>query len=326
MPVIDIHNHVTPQRFVDAIARDGQWYGLDDSVGELHIPKFSISAKDRVAEMDEMGVDIHALTVNTGFFKYDLDAEVSRQITRECNEELAAMVAAFPDRFTALTSVPLQDVGMAIETMEHAMGTLGFRGVTIGDYVNGHTLDEPQFHPFWRAVEELGAVVFFHQCAATVVEHRTTRYGLPNVIGNLADRAITFGCLVYGGIMDRFPDLKICLGHAGGYTAFGASRMDKGWRAGALENMPEFDDSRTFLERAPSEYLGRFYYDCCTYSEHSLRFLVDAVGADRVVLGTDYPAPMMLEDAVRWIRSLPSFSEAEKDAILSDNATRLLGL
>lgn len=326
MPVIDIHNHVTPQRFVDAIARDGQWYGLTDDVGELHIPKFSISASDRVAEMDAMGVDMHALTINTGFFKYDLDAHVTQQIARECNDALTEMVKMYPERFTALAQVPLQDVHMAIETMEHAMTNLGFKGITIGDHVNGHTLDEPQFHPFWRAVEELGAVVFFHQCAATVVEHRTTRYGLPNVIGNLADRAITFGCLVYGGIMDRFPDLKICLGHAGGYAAFGASRMDKGWRAGALENMPEFDDSRTFLERAPSEYLSRFYYDCCTYSEASLRFLVDAVGADRVVLGTDYPAPMMLDDAVPWIRGLGSFTTAEKDAILADNATRLLGL
>jgi aminocarboxymuconate-semialdehyde decarboxylase len=326
MPVIDIHNHVTPRRFVEAIQRDGRWYGLTGSVGELHIPKFSISAKDRVAEMDAMGVDMHALTVNTGFFRYDLDAEVTRKIASECNAELAEMVEMFPERFTALASVPLQDVGLAIDTMEHAMTVLGFRGVTIGDYVNDHTLDEPQFHPFWRAVEELGAVVFFHQCAATVVEHRTTRYGLPNVIGNLADRAITFGCLVYGGIMDKFPDLKICLGHAGGYAAFGASRMDKGWQAGAMENMPEFEDSRTFLERAPSEYLGRFYYDCCTYSESSLRFLVDAVGIDRVVLGTDYPAPMMLDDPVRWIRSLPSFTAAEQDAILADNPTRLLGL
>jgi aminocarboxymuconate-semialdehyde decarboxylase len=89
--------------------------------------------------------------------------------------------------------------------------------------------------------------------------------------------------------------------------------------------MPEFEDSRAFLEHAPSEYLDRFYYDCCTYSESSLRYLVDAVGADRVVLGTDYPAPMMLDDAVRWIRGLRTFTDAEKDAILADNATRLLG-
>ena len=106
--------------------------------------------------------------------------------------------------------------------------------------------------------------------------------------------------------MDRYPDLKLCLGHAGGYTAFGAARMDKGWRAGALENMPEFDDSRSFLQNAPSEYLSRFYYDSCTYTEPTLRFLIDMVGIDQVALGTDHPVPMFLDDPVNWINGLES--------------------
>jgi aminocarboxymuconate-semialdehyde decarboxylase len=326
VPIIDIHNHVTPRRFRDAIETEGTWHTLTADVGELHIPRFSIPAEDRIAEMDALGVDIHCLTVNTGFFKYDLDAELAGVIARECNEELAQMIAAHPDRFTGLASVPLQDPKRAIAEMEHAMGEMGFRGVTIGDHVDGRMLDEPDFRPFWRAVEELGAVVFFHQCSSTVVESRTARYGLPNTIGNLTDRAITFGTLVFGGVMDEFPELKICLGHAGGYTAFGIARMDRGWRAGAMDNMPEFEDARTVLERAPSEYLGRFYYDSCTYTEESLRFLIDMVGIDQVVLGTDYPAPMILDDAVNWINSLKGLTADEKDAILSGNPARLLGL
>jgi aminocarboxymuconate-semialdehyde decarboxylase len=220
----------------------------------------------------------------------------------------------------------LQDPAAAIDEMEHAMREWGFRGVTLGDHVNGRMLDEPDFRPFWRAVEQAGAVVFFHQCSSTVVESRTERYGLPNTIGNLTERAITFGTLVFGGVMDEFPDLKICLGHAGGYTAFGIARMDKGWRAGAMDNMPEFEDARTVLERAPSEYLSRFWYDSCTYTEESLRFLIDMVGIDQVVLGTDYPAPMILDDAVNWINGLPGLSAQEKLAILDTNPTRLLGL
>ena len=326
MPVVDIHNHVTPRRFRDAIEKQGQWHGLGPDVGELHIPRFSISPEDRIEEMDRMGVDVHALTINTGFFKYDLDADVVKVIARECNEELAEMTRAHPDRYTALASVPLQNVPLAIDEMAYAMSELGFKGVTIGDHVDGRMLDEKEFRPFWRSVEELGAVVFFHQCSATVVESRTERYGLPNTIGNLTDRAITFGTLVYGGVMDEFPGLKICLGHAGGYTAFGIARMDKGWRAGAMENMPEFEDARTHLQRPPSDYLSRFYYDSCTYTEESLRFLIDMVGIDQVVLGTDYPAPMILDDAVNWINSLESLTASEKDAILSANPTRLLGL
>jgi aminocarboxymuconate-semialdehyde decarboxylase len=326
LAVIDIHNHVTPRFFVEAIERDGAWNTLGPDVGELHIPKFSISAEDRLVEMDGMGVDIHVLTINTGFFRYDLDPEVTTRIAHSCNGALKEMMDAYPDRYLGLASVPLQDVPRAIEVMSHAMGEQGFRGITIGDHVNGVTLDEPRFYPFWQAVEELEAVVFFHQASATVVENRTLRYGIPNVIGNLTERAITFATLVYGGIMDRFPELKLCLGHAGGYTAFGAARMDKGWRAGALENMPEFDDSRTFLERAPSEYLGRFYYDSCTYTEPTLRFLIDMVGIDQVVLGTDYPAPMFLDDPVNWINGLTSLTDGEKKAILEDNSARLLGL
>lgn len=325
MAVVDIHNHVTPRRFVRAIERDGEWHTLGPDVGELHIPGFSIPAKERIAEMDAIGVDVHVLTVNTGFFKYDLDADVTRRIADECNDELAEMMRAHPDRFMGLASIPLQDVPAAIEVMEHAMGEMGFSGITIGDHVDGVTLDDPRFRPFWAAVEQLGAVVFFHQCAATVVETRTTRYGLPNVIGNLVERAITFGTLVYGGVMDRYPDLKLCLGHAGGYTAFGIARMDKGWQAGAMENMPEFEDARTFLERAPSEYVGRFWYDSCTYTESTLRYLMDVVGSDRVVLGTDYPAPMMEPDPVRWIRGMTSLSDEEKEAVLSANPARLLG-
>jgi aminocarboxymuconate-semialdehyde decarboxylase len=326
MPVIDIHNHVTPQVFRDAIAEDGDWFGLGPDVGELHIPKFSISPEDRMAEMDEMGVDMHCLTINTGFFQYGLDPEVTTVIARECNDELSRWTRGNPDRFSALASLPMQDVPAAIAEMERAMSHLGFRGITIGDHIAGRMLDEPQFRPFWRSVEELGAVVFFHQCSSTVVEARTGRYGLPNTIGNLADRAITFGTLVFGGVMDEFPDLKICLGHAGGYTAFGIARMDKGWRAGALDDMPEFEDARTVLANAPSEYLSRFYYDSCTYTEATLRFLIDMVGASQVVLGTDYPAPMILDDAVNWINGLESLTADEKDAILSRNPARLLGI
>jgi aminocarboxymuconate-semialdehyde decarboxylase len=324
--VIDIHNHVTPRRFVEAVGGGGRWHTLTAEVGELHFPKFSLPARDRVAEMDAMGVDIHVLTINTGFFKYDLDPEVTRVIARECNQELAEMTREFPQRFRALASVPLQDVGLAVAELEYAMGELGFKGVTIGDHVNGRELDEPQFAPFWSAVQELGAVVFFHQCSKTVAEYRTQRYGIPNVVGNLAERAITFATLVYGGVMDRFPDLKICLGHAGGYTAFGVARMDKGWRSAALENNPEFNDARSFLERAPSDYVSRFYYDSCTYTESTLRYVIDVVGIDQVVLGTDYPAPMALDDAVNWIRGLQGLSAPEKDAILSANPARLLGI
>ncbi len=161
------------------------------------------------------------------------------------------------------------------------------------------------------------------------MEHRNQRYKLPNAVGNLTERALVFATLVFAGIIDRFPDLKPLLGHGGGYTAYGVARLDK--VAGALEGSagmtPPFGDGDGFSQQLPpSDYLDRFYYDCCTYSGPVLRFLIDAVGIDRVVLGTDYPAPMVLRDAVNWVRGLPELSADEKDAILSENPTTLVGL
>ena len=326
MPIIDVHAHITPRIFAEAVERDGLWHGLGPDTGELHIAKFRISAEEHVADLDRLEVDMHVITANTGFWRYDLDPQVTLAISRDCNEVLRERVAQYPDRFCALAQLPMQDVSLAISEMEHWMSVPGFKGITINDHVLGQELDEPQFRPFWRSVEELGAFVFFHQASSTVVEHRTRRYGLANTVGNLTERILTFGALVLGGVMDEFPDLKICLGHAGGYVAFGIARMDRGFRAGGEPNQPEFDDARSYINRLPSEYLRSFYYDACTPSEPTLRFLVDTVGADRVVLGTDWPCPMDLPDAVPWIRSLKSLTADEKDAILSKTATDLLGL
>ncbi|MBS1241670.1 MAG: aminocarboxymuconate-semialdehyde decarboxylase, partial [Gemmatimonadetes bacterium] len=221
-------------------------------------------------------------------------------------------------------TVPMQDVGAAVAEMERAVGDLGLKGLMINDHVNGQTYDQPQFLPFWMAAEKLGAVILFHQYGPTVVTARTNDYFLPNTIGNLVDRTITFATLVFGGVMDRFPGLKLCLAHGGGYTAFGVARMDKGWEAAAIDYMPH--DARRNIDRPPSAYLGSFYYDCATFSERTLRFLIDSVGIGRVVFGTDYPAPMVIEDAVNWVNGLASLSDEEKDAILWGNPARLLGL
>ena len=131
----------------------------------------------------------------------------------------------------------------------------------IGDRINGRTFDEPEFLPFWKAAEQLGAVILIHQGGPTVVNERTGRYHLPNTIANLADRAVTFASLVFGGVMDRYPALKVCLAHAGGYTCFGIGRRDRGWQVRS--------EARVHIPKPPSTYLGRFYYDCITHSEGS---------------------------------------------------------
>jgi aminocarboxymuconate-semialdehyde decarboxylase len=333
MPVIDMHAHVTPERFKHAIRTKGSWYGLGASAGELGLGGFDNPVDVRLAEMDALGVDMQVVTPNVGFYQYFNELETTKLVARECNNEMAEMVAAYPDRFAGMGTVPMQHVPSAIDEMERVMTELGLSGVIINDSAAGKTYDELEFVPFFKAAEELGAIVFFHQGGGTVTNHRIEKYKLGNSVGNLTERALVFGALVFGGVMDKCPDLKALLAHGGGYTPYGAVRMDKA--CGALDRTSPDDPltarfarhpEETYdLRNAPTEYLDRFHYDCCTYSGHVLRFLVDAVGIDQVVLGTDYPAPMVLADAVNWVRGLEEISAAEKEAILITNPTALLG-
>ncbi len=329
MPVIDMHAHVTPERFKTAIREHGEWYGLDKTAGELGLGGFDKSLAERLAEMDALGMDMQLVTPTAGFYQYDKEPDLTRRIHKECNDEIAEMVTEHPTRFVGMAIVPMQDPAEAISEMERAMGELGLEGVMLNDHVAGKTYDDPAFGPFFRAAEELGALLFFHQGRDTCVTHRITRYKLPNAVGNLTERALVFATLVFSGALDRHPDLRLLLAHGGGYTAYGIARMDK--VAGALEGAgngmtPPFGLGDGFSQQLPpSDYLRRFYYDCITYSGPALRFLVDTVGVDRVVLGTDYPAPMVLLDAVNWVRGLAELTDDEKEAILVENPTLLVG-
>jgi aminocarboxymuconate-semialdehyde decarboxylase len=331
VPIIDVHAHVTPERYKKSIAAEGSWYGLGPKVGELDRGGFAKSVSERLAEMDQLGVDMQLLSPTVGFYQYGNDLETTQLIARDCNDEIAEMVEAHPTRFAGLATLPMQDLRSSLVELERVMAA-GFRGVMVSDHVLGKTYDEPEFRPFFQALVDHKALVLFHQASDTVVHHRIRRYKLGNAVGNLAERTLLYATLVFGGVMDRYPDLKPILAHGGGYTAYGVARMDK--VAGALEGgadglapvFPQVGEDQVTLARAPSWYLDKFYYDCCTYSGPVLRFLIDTVGIDQVVLGTDYPAPMVLPDAVNWIRGLPELDETEKEKILSSNVSRLLGL
>lgn len=327
MNAIDVHNHINPRPFLKAVESGKSWHGFTEKNGELENPRNLWTLEERIVEMDRLGVGMQALTVYGDFNRYALPVKAAKASFRDCNDEVAAMVDDHPDRFVGLGIVPMQDVELAVAELERVMGDLDFKGVTIKDHINGHTLDEPQYLPFWEAAERLGAVVEFHQ-GSTIVEQRITRYFLENTVGNLVERTLTFGALVQGGVMDRFPRLKICLLHGGGYVAFGIARMDKGWEAAKLDYMVKYsaEESRQSLPRAPSSYAGSFYYDCATFSEPTLRFLIDTVGADRVVFGTDYPCPMEMIDSVNWVNGLKSLTRAEKKAILVENPKKMLGI
>jgi aminocarboxymuconate-semialdehyde decarboxylase len=334
MPIVDFHAHLTPERYRRAIERDGEWLGLAPGrsawdPGELHHSGFVMTTEERLADMDALGVDVQVVSPTPGFFQYDKPVETTAAIARECNDEIAELTAAHPARFAGLGTLPMQDMDAALAELDRVMHGLRFKGVIVNDHVLGNTYDDAQFLRFWETVHELGAIVLFHQ--GSDGRFRFNRYFMGNAIGNLTERAVTFGTLSAGGVLDRFPGLRVLLSHGGGFAPFAAARMDKA--AGAFgpdgpgtrypapfKALPDYDAPAA---KPPGAYLGSVYYDCCTFSEPTLRFLIDAAGVDRVVLGSDYPSPMFLTDAVHWIESLDSLSTAEKHAILEGNASAL---
>jgi len=318
MRTIDIHAHLSSQRFQHAMKNGKEWHGMTADEGELFNPLNHWDPEQRIKDMNSIGIDVQVVTANVAFYKYDQPVDVAAAIARETNDEIREMMVDYPDRISGLANVPMQDMNAAIAEMDRAINVLGMKGVMINDHVNDVLYDDPIFDPFWKAAEEMGALVLIHQARPTTVNPRLNKFHAPNSIGNLTDRTITFATFVFGGVMDKYPNLKICLCHGGGYTCFGIGRMDRGY-----EVRPE---ARVNIQKPPSEYLRSFYYDCLTHSEASLRYLVSTVGADRVVLGTDWPADMKLDWPVAWVLEMDSLTQEEKEMILWKNLEGLLNI
>ncbi|MBV8033410.1 MAG: amidohydrolase, partial [Betaproteobacteria bacterium] len=242
---------------------------------------------------------------------------LGQELARMVNERLAEIVAQHPDRFVALGSVPLQDASLAVSELTFLMKNLGFRGVEIGGSVNGKNLTDPSLglEKFFAKCEELGAVVFIHPGGYSNAERLTEHY-FNNVIGNPLETTVAVSYLIFDGVMDRHPKLKVVLPHGGGYLAHYWARMDHGWRARP--------DCRTVIKKKPSSYLEKFYFDTITFDPGMLRHLIDRFGADHVLLGTDYPFDMGVEDPVGFIAKTPRLTAAERVAIEGGNAARLL--
>ena len=329
MRSIDIHAHIAPA--IAANLADGQdWHGFMRQEGSgrqflvrgskrswLH-PKYLLTPEQRIAEMDSLGVDVHVLTTWVGLYNYDLPADVGAATARDCNDYIAELAQSYPQRFSGMATLPMQDLNAAIAELDRSVNQLGLKGAQINDQVNGKTLDHPDFGPFWKSAEQLGALIFFHQQGDdTIVAPRDTKgYAIDNSIGNLADRAVTFATLVFGGVLDKYPDLKVCLAHGGGFTCFGAGRMDRGWQVRSEARIHGVD--------TPSTYLSKVYYDCLTHSEAVLRYMIDSAGVDRIFLGSDWPYDMGIDSPVEWVNSLESLTQDEKEAILWKNLERVL--
>ena len=330
MRSIDIHAHLIPQCLWDAIEDGGEWYGMryqDAEKSALHIrpgregriaPKIKFTPEQRIEDMDQQGTDVQVISIHMQVLGYHLPDDQGVSHAREVNDEIAGMTRQWPERFSGIATLPLQNVDASIAELDRAVNTLGLKGAALDTVVNGKNWDEPEFLPLFKAAESMGAVLFYHpQPQHNMMVDRIERYALPNSIGVPMEDALITATLICGGILDRCPDLKVCIAHGGGPACFLMNRIDRGWserRQGQV------------IPNPPSSYQRRLYYDCITMSEPALRFLIDTVGADRVVLGSDWPFVSWDPSPAGWIQGLESLSDAEKELILGKNLERLLEL
>lgn len=326
---IDLHAHVlTPAclALVEGLMQPRlepfSYYGGNETntyqVGHLKDIKDKLTDPAvRLADMDRMGIDTQAISVAPPQFYYWTDPALGRQLARMQNENLAQIVADHPDRFVGLATVPMQDVAAAVDELEYAIGTLGFRGVEINTNIMGLDLDDPRFRPFFAKAAELDVVVLLHPNGFTGGE-RLTEYYLTNVIGNPLDTTVALTRIIHGGVLEENPGLKLCFVHGGGYLPFYSSRMDHAW-----EERPE---GRHHITRAPSTYLKQVYVDGLVFDEVHLGFLIQQMGADHVVLGTDYPFDMGFYDPIGQLEKVAGLTDDQRRKIKSETAAMLLKL
>ena len=312
---VDVHAHCAVPKATELLRRPAANQGSDDP---LLLDGQALAR--RIEAMDAQRIDIAVLSINPNW--YDINRDLATQIISVQNESLAAFCAAHSDRFAAFASVALQFPDLAAQQLEQGMKKLGLRGVAIGGSVAGKELADPFFHPFWAKAEELGAVVFIHpQPAATPdLNNRLKGNGLlGNVIGNPLETTIALSHLIFEGTLDRFPGLKICAAHGGGYLPSYMNRSDHGCLTFPTQCKPGVPKEH------PTTYVKRMYYDSLVFTPEALRHLVAEVGASHVMMGTDYPYPWVAAPADHVLNT-PGLTDADREAILGRTAATLLNL
>ena len=302
--------HEPSVKFANALTREVNVKQMRDRA-----PKLS-SIEVRLKDMDRMGIDIQAVSPAPNQTYYWIDAGQGAELARQVNERLAEIVAKWPDRFVALGTVPLQDPDLAVAELTHCVKKLGLRGVEINPSVNGMDLSDGRLglEKFFSTVQALDVVIFMHPIGFTQGERLLDHY-FNNVIGNPLETTVAASHLIFDGVMERHPKLKVVLPHAGGYLAHYWARMDHGWKARP--------DCRTAIKRKPSTYLEKFYFDTITFDPGMLRHMVERFGAEHVLLGTDYPYDMGVDDPVGFIQQAKLGVE-KANQIMGKNAARLL--
>lgn len=273
------------------------------------------SVDERLADMDRMGIDVQAISLPPYQLYYWAEPELGRDVARRLNEFLVETAAKAPDRFVALGTIPLQHPEFAVAELERCIKELGMRGVEILTHVEGTELSRAGLDPFFAKAEELGALIFIHPDGFTHGARFQEHYFL-NLVGHPIENTLAIGHLVFDGVLDRYPGLKVCVAHGGGYAPAYAGRFDHGW-----QSRP---DCRQHISEPPSGYMKKLYFDTVVFEPDQLEFLIRKYGARQILLGTDYPYDMGEADPLGLIARVDGISDDERAAVGGLNAARLL--
>ena len=313
---VDIHSHCFVPEVWDLVKDTN----LAASAQANLTGTIALGNPQRLIDMDAQGIDYQAINVNA--WAYSADRALARDLIKVQNEKISQWCAKYPDRFVGMATLALQHPDLAADQLDEAVRKLGMRGAAIGGSVEGAELSDRKFDPFWAKAEELGVVIFMHpqpgSNGTTQNPRLQGRGGLSNTIGNPLETTVFLSHLIFEGTLDRFPGLKICAAHAGGYLPSYSGRSDALCGRGGSNGA----DCKA-LKKKPSEYFrSQLYIDTMIFHEEGLRHLVAEVGVDHIFYGTDYPFDWPV--GIDFVVNAPFLSNADKEAILGGNLIKLL--
>lgn len=325
---VDVHAHFFPQAYLDVLAEEGPRFGVEyraaeegfyiktDARFQGPLPYRAVDLEKRIGDMDAQGTSVQAMSL-TGPMAHWGDAKVSHKLARAWNDAASAAHIRYPTRLFGLLTLPMLFPDRAIDELNRAVKLPGLRGVYMGTNINHRDLDDPLFEPIFACIEALDLPVFLHPLQV-VGGQRTADFSLANLLSFPFDTAIAACHLIFGGVLDRHPKLQFTLPHGGGVLLMLMGRIDHGAAV-----WPEIEKLR--LPRPPSKYLQRFTFDTVVHSKSVMEFVISEVGADRIMIGSDYCLNMGYEKPVHFLNQV-NISSAQRQMILGENAARLLKL
>ena len=326
---IDVHAHILADDTMRLIAKEAPKLApkLKDekadvttlNVGDAPYHPFikgGWNIEQRIKDMDATQVDVQVLTATPQTYFYEQEAALGITLSKIQNEQLAKHVKDHPTRFMGIATLPMQAPEAAAAELRRGITELGLLGAMIGSNCEGKNLDDPSFEPLWKEAEALDAFIFIHPVYVAATD-RLKNYYLRNFIGNPLDTTIAAASLVFGGVLEKFPNLNITLAHGGGFVPYQTGRWIHGWH----ERKPE---PQVKLKKSPKEFIEKLRYDTILHAEPQLESLIGWVGPERVLLGSDYPYDMAMMDLVRHVKGLKNVSDKDKAIVLGGEAEKLL--